>query len=275
LAGTSVEGATSKDLWSVTVEPAIGWYAIISQDCDIVRDVGDEPCLQVCPLGYVTEERWSDLRHGPYSPREFPYPDEEMAPLPAGKKLVLDARFVTSVDKTTLLHPSVQALRPLTAPQKERLAAWIGRRFARHAHADEINDNVLRPAAAVLLGYLRAARRARDEAEDPAASGKFMLAAEEWFVGGTGKWVVLCMVTSRASIEQAGVARASELDVGELLEPGRSFVEKELRAKLPAGKGYGLALEVWSLGAMPASKYRDLAVWAFETEVDPLGTGPS
>ena len=55
-----------------------------------------------------------------------------------------------------------------------------------------------------------------------------------------------------------------------VLESGRSFIEGKLRAKLPAGKGYSLSLNLWTLDAMPASTYRDLAEWTFEVSGDPL-----
>lgn len=64
-------------LWSVTVESEAGWYVVLSQDCDIVRDPGEEPCIVVCPLDYVSERRWQQLRGGPYSARHFPIPDDK------------------------------------------------------------------------------------------------------------------------------------------------------------------------------------------------------
>ncbi len=251
------------ELWSVTVESDVGWYVIVSQDCDIVRDVADEPCLLVSPLKYVSAERWSQLRHGPYSPMEFPYPEDKIGPTADGAKPVVDARFFTSVDKNALLEGSVATLRPLTGPQQERFQSWLGRRFARLAHDYDVEECVLRPAAAALLGYLKTAQKAQADGKAPTASGQVMLAAEEWFVGGTDKLISLHVITSTASVAATGTTV-------EVLESGRSFIEGKLRAKLPAGKGYGLSLNLWTLDAMPASTYRDLAEWTFEPPGDPL-----
>jgi hypothetical protein len=53
-------------------------------------------------------------------------------------------------------------------------------------------------------------------------------------------------------------------------------VEQRLASRLPADRGYVCALEVWTLDALPASRYRDLAPWVFEDPGDPLAeSGPS
>lgn len=94
-----------------------------------------------------------------------------------------------------------------------------------------------------------------------------MLCVEEWLVGGSEKLISLNAVTSHASMAAVGLPKdAPEV----VLESGRAFIEKQLRAKLPAGEGYGLELAIWTLDALPASRYRDMAPWTFDTAVDAL-----
>jgi hypothetical protein len=264
LKGATPDRVPEDGLWSVTIESDVGWYVILSQDCDIVRDKVDDPCLLVCPLTCVSDQRWMALRHGPYSPREFPFPDAKIAGQGNDGKPVANLRFVTSVDKEALLDDSVKTLRPLSAPQRDRFQAWAGRRFMRAAFDDALNEDVLAPSATVLLGYLSKARADLEGGRTPNASGIFMCCAEEWMVGGTDRLVSLNAITTEAAMASVGATR-------EVVESGRAFVEGKLRAKLPAGKGYGLELVLWTLDSMPASRYRDLAPWVIESAEDRLG----
>jgi len=95
-----------------------------------------------------------------------------------------------------------------------------------------------------------------------------MLAADEWRVGGSEKLVIFAVITSEATMtESAGL---TDDDREDIIETGRARIEKRLRTKLPPVKGYGLTLEIWTLDAMPAVRYRDLAPWTFEKPGDPL-----
>ena len=62
--------------WSIMLVSELGWYVVLSQDCDIARSPDVEPCILVCPLEAVPQPDWQSLRSGPYSPREFPYPEQ-------------------------------------------------------------------------------------------------------------------------------------------------------------------------------------------------------
>lgn len=263
------------DVWSVTIESDVGWYVIVSQDCDVVRDVADEPCLLVCPLTYVPESRWLALRHGPYSPREFPFPDEKLSARPEGQRPVANLRFVTSVVKEALLHEDVESLRPLSGRQHELFGAWVGRRFARAAHDDAMEADVLGPAEACILAALSAATAAQQAGKTPTSSGKLVLAAEEWYVAGTDKLVAFHVVVSEASLRHAGYDLDEEDDAGagsasNDVEAGRKFIEKKLRSRLPPDKGYAVSLEVWTLDQLSAAAYRELSPWVFERPGDPL-----
>ena len=257
----AVDGSTPQDdLWSVTVESEVGWYAVLSQDCDIVRDPADEPCLLVCPLKYVNRARWSSLRHGPYSPREFPFPDDRPR-LDEGQHVVADLRYVTSLDKQALLKDEVETLRPLTPPQQQRFQAWVGRRFWRAPISDAVNEDVLGPVAQTLLSTLSKANEERDAGRNPNASGQFMWSVGEWMVGGSERLVQLVAFTSEALMREAGLP-SDPNQTSVVLESGRDFLEKKLRRGLPAGKGYAITLEIVTLDKIRADRYRDLSPWS-------------
>jgi hypothetical protein len=57
-------------------------------------------------------------------------------------------RVVASLDEQALLSDQISTLRPLSAPQRERFAEWLGRRFVRAAHDDLITEQVLDPQPA-------------------------------------------------------------------------------------------------------------------------------
>jgi hypothetical protein len=262
--------ATNDDLWSLTAESAVGWYVICSQDCDLVRDVEVEPCVLVCPLSYVDASRWEQLRHGPYSPREFPYPADAIDGAPAGRRPVADVRVITSVDKLALIDPAVETRRPLTGRQAQRFSEWLARRFARAAHDDKVDRDVLAPAAAVLRALTSRAAVTRDRGQVPAASGRVALAAEEWLVGGSEKRVVIAAITSAASLIDAGFGAEDGAWDEDAVEAGRVWIERKIAGKLPAGGGYVCQLEVWTLDAMPAAIYRDYNAWMFDDPGDAL-----
>lgn len=267
--GTAVGNDDEQEgLWSITVEPEVGWYVVLSQDCDIVRHYDDEPCLLVCPLKFVGEARWNALRHGPYSPREFPFTGERLN-LGGGGFVVADLRYVTSLDKQALLEDNVRTLRPLSPPQKERFQAWVGSRFWRAPISDAVNEDVLAPVAQCLLGILANAKSDLEAGRNPPASGQLMLAAGEWMVGGSERLVKIVMFTSEALMREAKLP-ADSGDAAALMESGRDFVEKKLRRCLPSGKGYAITLETYTLDAMSVQTYRDYAPWTYDSPGDPL-----
>lgn len=113
---------------------------VVSQDCDLVRPVEREPYMQVAPLTRVAPELHDEVaRSG--SSRFFSYPAVD------GKKpLVVDVRVLGTIEKTALLSDTVERLGcPLTEPQRSRLRAWLGARFARVAFPDEIDRLVVLP----------------------------------------------------------------------------------------------------------------------------------
>lgn len=157
---------------TLTIETTSGWYVVLSQDCDIVRDVAEEPCVTVAPVVYVAPEAWTRLHLGQTSYRRFPLPDEAVAPvddehatrIPAGHRPVVDIRYVGTLDKTALSAGFAQR-HPLTGKDKLTFQTWVGARFGRESFADEVHDRVL-PAAraalnAAMSSHLNGERSAR------------------------------------------------------------------------------------------------------------------
>ncbi len=256
----------SEALWSLTVESEAGWYVVISQDCDIVRDPGIEPCIVVCPLTYVTADRWRQLRSGPSSPRHFPFPDEPRLRPDDERWPVANLLYVSSVDKTALLHTSVRQLAPLTGPQRARLAAWVARRYGRIAHDDFVERDVLAPAGERIRRLAASHRRA----DTPTDVMRLVAATEEWYVEADERTVKLHAVLTEGSAVSAGLWDDTLGDwAHERIARATEQLRRDLAKRIPAQSGYALAVNPTTLDRVPASQYLSWAVWTLE-DTDPL-----
>ncbi len=254
-------------LWSVTVESEAGWYVVLSQDCDIVRDPGEEPCIVVCPLDYVSERRWQQLRGGPYSPRHFPFPDDKGLRPDDGRWPAASLLYVSSVDKTALAHPSVRQLSPLTGPQRARFGRWVARRYGRPAHDDLVERDVLSTAGA----RIRKLARGSTHAEGPTDVMRLIAATEEWYVEATDRNVRLHAILTEGSANAAGLGNNAEGDwQHRRIERAAEQLRKDLAKRLPPGCGYALAVNTTTLDRVPTSQYLSWSVWTLEGS-DPLG----
>lgn len=120
------------------LDPAL--VVVVSQDCDLVRPVEREPYVQLAPLTRVDRDLYEEIvRFG--SSRFFPYP-----PVDEEDLLVVDVRVIGTIEKPALLSEHIERLDcPLTEPQRSKLRAWLGSRFARVAFPDEIAKLVVLP----------------------------------------------------------------------------------------------------------------------------------
>jgi hypothetical protein len=120
------------------LDPAL--VVVISQDCDLVRNTDREPYLQIAPLTRVATDLYEQIgRFG--SNRFFTYP-----PLAEETALVVDVRAVGTIEKPALLSSEIKRLGcPLTEPQRSKLRAWLGARYARVAFPSEITQIVVEP----------------------------------------------------------------------------------------------------------------------------------
>lgn len=256
-----LEREPGEEVWSLSIESDVGWYVVITQDCDIVRFPHTEPCLVVCPVKYVPAEEWQTLASGPRSPRFYPFPDGKKLPQMDGKFPIADLRFVTSVDKTALLHPSVQVLHPLSAPQRSTFGRWVGSRYARVPHPDNLEKDVL-PKAATLIRKL-AKQFAAGKTQEPEV--RLVGAAESWYLGGNDKRVVYIPMISEATARKAGLWKA---DTGEFNTDSIAAAKKrlagKLRASLPPGAGYACSVEPTTLHTATAADLLEWSEWIVE-----------
>ncbi len=256
-----------EEIWSLSIESDVGWYVVITQDCDIVRVPNIEPCLVVCPLKYVSREEWQAIRSGPGSPRYFPFPAGKKLPVSDGQLPIADLRFVTSVDKTALLHRSVQVLRPLSAPQRARFGRWVGSRYARVPHPDNLERDVL-PKAAILVRKL-ASKFAAGGAMDPGV--RLIGSAESWYLGGNDKRVVFIPMISEATAKASGLWNDEEAKFRqETIETAEKWLSGKLRASLPPGAGYTCSVETSTLHTATAADLLEWSEWIVEDSPDPV-----
>lgn len=128
-------------LTAVERQLATGLWAVITQTCDIRRDVDVEPFLHLSPVLDLPEAKWSAARDGLASTRRFAYPH----PVGHCQHPVLDIRIVQTIEKTALIAGTVQPTDAgLDHATRLRLSTWLARRFARHAFPDEIENAALR-----------------------------------------------------------------------------------------------------------------------------------
>lgn len=129
-----------------------GWGVIVTQTCDIVREPGTEPYLQVVPLiALAGEEAWRAALHG-RSGSHFALPTHEEACAFPG----IDGQVCFAVPKAALLHPEVRTLQlPFDPAGRIYLSLWMARRFARHPFPDPVENLILRPLRSALMDRYR------------------------------------------------------------------------------------------------------------------------
>lgn len=256
----------SEGIWSLTIESDAGWYVIITQDCDIVRSPETEPCLVVCPVKFVSPERWGSLRYGPGSPREFPLPDDQRIQR-EGKKAIADLRFVTSIDKTALLHNSVEIIHPLSGPQRARFARWAGARYARVPHADELESKVLPKAAKTIQDAAK--KFATGDTGSPIT--RLVGSIDQWYLAGNDKMINFIGVTSESSLKRGKFWKANEARPDDkALEEARAALTRKLSAGLPDNSGYVCKVLVKTLHSVTAADFLAWSEWIIDKNTDPL-----
>ncbi len=120
-----------------------GLSVIITQDCDLRREITVEPYVILAPLSEVDPSLYAQASSD-QSTRYFAYP-----PLDGHedkKNLVLDMRVLSSLEKTALLSSHIERTDcPLGPPERERLREFVGDRFGRAPLPDDIVRQVVTP----------------------------------------------------------------------------------------------------------------------------------
>ncbi len=227
-------------LTAVERQLAGGLWAVITQTCDIRRDVDVEPFLQISPLLDVSEAQWNGARDGLASTRRFAYPH----PVGDCRHPVLDIRVVQTLEKTALVADEVSPSDAgLDHATRLRLSAWLARRFARHAFPEELE------AAAL--------RRLRDElarrAAQPGTPAGALLACREVVLVayGDGPAIDVLFVVRRDRVVAHPVFAE---DAERKLHEGADTIMRPVARRLEnQGSGYTLTWDVATPNLVPYS----------------------
>jgi hypothetical protein len=197
----------ARDAWGVALGSETGWYALCSQDCDVVRTAAEEPTVLVAPLTLVDETMWKDLVHNGYSSRWWPYPSDKFSGIPAGKALVVDLAWTTSVLKGSLASPAVHGQRPLTGPNRPAFAEWLAARTGRAPFGDDVVASVLEPC------YQVRTRLAKQFDKNPLAApleARAVGSVARWFAHVDGRHIDVLGQTSGPLLQQAGFVKPDD-----------------------------------------------------------------
>jgi hypothetical protein len=256
----------SDAVWSLTLISEVGWYVVLTQDCDIVRHIDIEPCLILCPLDAMDLNNWTALRRGPYSPREFPFPPSHVLGLPVGTAPVANLRYVASLEKLALLTPGFQKAAPLPSPlARERFGSWLARRSARAAHPDAVEEHVLKPAGARLrkLAKQYSDKKSRSESLSPVQM--LVGAAEEWFIGPTEQLISLNLFITPSSSKEAGLWDAATSNFKAILiDQACTTLKRDLSSRCTNGLGYTVSVEVHTTDKISVERYRGWSEWTWD-----------
>ena len=248
--------------WSVTLVTELGWYVVLSQDCDIARSPGVEPCIVVCPLEAMPMIEWQSLRSGPYSAREFPFPEHAHITLPGGTAGVANARFITSVEKQALLAPAFRRAAPLTPPLRLRFREWVARRFARAPHPDHVETHVLQSCGHRIT---RLAKAGRAQPNGRSRSQMLVLMADEWYIAPGEQLIPLQLIITAASAQTVGLWDEASADFAvAAIEAARKELQSDLNRRITPGLGYALTVGIHTLDRVAAETYRSWTPWTWD-----------
>jgi len=276
--GTKGRHSVEVEVTSITVETESGWYAVLTQDCDIVRQSSLEPCIVVAPVLYVGEEEWRQLRRGMLSYRRFPLDPDALEPIEGSAAQrsgsagmpVVDVRYVSSIDKTALAVHYDQRF-PLRGEHKVRFADWVGSRFARESFADSVANTVL-PEVQARLTSMQKARDSRGSNATPAM--RVACSCNEWYVRASDRYVE---VMGRRHPE---LAKANGLLASVRSEPtettwnendfhaGAMKLSTEVNRRL-GGSGFSAKIVTEDFHQLSAAAFETYALWISEDPPTP------
>jgi hypothetical protein len=248
------------DAWGVTLGSDTGWYVLLSQDCDVVRGAGDEPTVLVAPLTLVDDEDWNSLVRNGYSARVWPYPAEKFPGVPAGKALVVDLAWTTSILKGSLASDTVRAQRPLTGPNRRAFAEWLAGRTGRVPFDDDVVTKVLDPCYDVRT---RAAKQLASKGTSAPLDARALGTVVRWYAKVDGRTVDVLGETSGPLLHAAGMVTPDGTVNAADLEKGRLRLEQAMvrrMATVDSQSGYQLRLTIADLNRVTAASFRSFAL---------------
>ena len=254
--GSLPSGVDATDAWVGAIGSDTGWYVLLSQDCDVVRDPDDEPTVLIAPLMRVDLTRWNDLRRSRCSSRWYAYPGSKFTDLPADQGVAVDLAWTTSIVKGALLSPSVAAVRPFTGPEQRAFGEWLSLRTGRAAFPDDVVTNVLDPCCEVR----RRLYSAFDRAGAPASAkieARLVAAVDQWFAHHDGRLVHVLGAVTGPRLQAAGLTDTAGARLEDDIEQGtlrlQAAVVKAMNKTNP-DSGYSVAVQCVDLARVPASQ---------------------
>ncbi|CAB4998886.1 unannotated protein [freshwater metagenome] len=258
---------------ALTVETAAGWYAVLSQDCDIVRGVDAEPTLTVAPVMFIPHNDWQRLHLGQTSFRQFALTPEAVSPIdeehavriPDGHAPVVDIRYVSTVDKTAL-EGGFERRAPLVGDNKREFQVWVGQRFGRESFADAVHETVLPSARRVLDAALKAR-----QAGDTSPMSVTVATVSEYWVRATDRYVEVLgrlePTRGRAAgmlVTAAGVSTWNE----RALDEGCRKLS-QASARLMRQAGYTVKFTVKDFAELSAAEAETYTLWRVQDDPPP------
>lgn len=255
-------GVGPADAWAAAVAAETGWYVLLSQDCDIVRDASDEPTVWVAPLTLVDIREWRSLRRNGYSSRRWAYPADKFRGVPTDKGLVVDLAWATSVLKGSLTAPGVAAVRPLTGPNKAAFAEWVSARTGRAPFPDDVVTKVLDPCYEVRHALSKSYDRSSGGA-NATLEARVVASAAAWFAHRDGMLVTVLGQPTGPTLQAAEWFDADGVFRDEDFERGRTKLEAAILRRMNKAdphSGYQLRLVFADLAQVKASEFAKFAL---------------
>jgi hypothetical protein len=260
---------------SMTIEYASGWYAVLSQDCDIVRTIDVEPCLLIAPVVYIPEAEWDRLDAGQTSYRFFALQPDRIVPLPqsdpellVSRKPVVDIRYATSVDKTALTTAQNWTRNtPLVPDQRHRFAHWLGSRFARYPFEDGVVKEVL-PQVRATLDVLRR-QRSQTDVDQHTPAVRFVGCIREWYVREMELNVEIMGRLDQGGMRAEKVLKTlnAEPVVDEVkLKAGANALRTAIVARMPRTAGYAVSVTYHDFSVLDVAQYETYSLWIVQDD---------
>lgn len=168
-----------------------GLSVIITQNCDLQREIALEPYLVLAPLSEVNPTLYRQASNS-RSTRYFAYPTLDGHE--DKRNLVVDMRVLSCLEKTALLSADIERIDcPLAPPDRGRLRDFVGDRFGRAALPDDIVRQVVTPIEQAL-------KRITENATAAAVLAATVFYGLQWTPGR--RYVSLLLLTDPAARER-------------------------------------------------------------------------
>jgi hypothetical protein len=256
-------GVLDSDVWAAAIGGETGWYVLLSQDCDIVREPAREPTVLLAPLVLVDQGDWNDLRRNGYSSRRYAYPGGKFSGVPAGKSLAVDLAWATSVLKGSLGAPDVMAVRPLTGPATRAFSEWLSARTGRAPFPEDVVAAVLDPCYDVRARLSARYDKAQASGATPPPEARAVAAAERWFARRDGRLVtILGQVSSRSLTDAGFVAEDGQIRTDELVRATTKLESEVIKRmnRVDPRSGYNIKIQFADLARLPADQFLEFAL---------------